>query len=396
VVKGKGEGMIFIQSLSASVIRIPTLNKSVGIILGIVPLMTITLLIAQLMHKTNTFVLEFLFTAFMLGSIGIILIYTYRYSFDFEGMYSRIRSRLGDDELSAEIAKTSSGSSRLAAKSGLWGVISLSAGLWFLLSAFTMVLHPVLQNADSIYVLSNWRVMVYALQFLALSSAVTGASILFSYYYWEGGIPDIKPDFSDFLKKISTHLIFWGALALPAIMLVSLYAVNFRFLSGTVFTFSVIALILLFLIYNLVYGMIKDKNIKLSGPVFFLIIFVALSLIIKDQAAMANATAQHAAVLDAEFQIYLAEMTGDRGAAEVNGKELFDVRCASCHTFEQQLVGPAYNNVLPKYEGNMDQLVSYILNPVKVDPQFPPMPNPGLKPNEARAVGEYLMETYKK
>jgi cytochrome c len=393
--KGRREGNKLYTEFSAAIIRIPTLNKSVGVILGIVPLLTITLMIAQIIHRTNTFILEFLFGAFIFGTLGIILLYTYRYSFDFEGMYTRLKNKLKDEELAGELARNSGGSTRLAAKSGLWGVIALTIGLWFLLSAVTMVLHPVLWQADSIYVLTNWRVMLYALQFLALSSAVTGSALLFSYYYWEGGIPGISDEFSAYLRKVCNHLTFWGALALPAIMLIALYAVNPRFLSGGMFTFSVIALILLFLVYNLVYGMIKDKNIKLSGPIFFLMIFVALSIIIKDQAAMANSTKQHAAILNAEFENYLAGMIGDRGAAEVNGKEIFDVRCSSCHDFEQRLVGPAYNDVLQKYEGNMDRLVSFINNPGRIDPQYPPMPNPGLKPNETRAVAEYIMETYK-
>jgi cytochrome c len=51
---------------------------------------------------------------------------------------------------------------------------------------------------------------------------------------------------------------------------------------------------------------------------------------------------------------------------------------------------------MPKYEGKKTQLVAFIRNPVKVNPAYPPMPNPGLKPNEAEAVATYLLENYKK
>jgi cytochrome c551/c552 len=396
VYRGKGirEANPVYTEYSASLIRIPTLNKSVGVILGIIPFLTIILMIAQIMHRTDTSILEFLFASFIFGTIGIILIYTYRYSFDFENIYNRVQDKIIDEELSSILKKTSGGSSRLAAKSGLWGVITLVIGLWFLLTAVTIIYYPFLWQSDSLFLLFNWRVMLYALQFLALSSALTGAFVLFSYYYWEWGISNLNEEFSDFNKRVSIHLVFWGALALPLIMLISLFSLETQYLSGGVFAFSVIALILLFIVYNLVYGMIKTRNIKLSGPVFFLVIFIALSVIIKDQAAMSNATAQHAAVLNAEFEAYLSSLIGDRGLEEVDGKAIFDVRCSSCHVFDQRLVGPAFNNVLPKYEANRDQLVSFILNPGRIDPQFPPMPNPGLKPNEARAVSEYIMETY--
>jgi len=39
-------------------------------------------------------------------------------------------------------------------------------------------------------------------------------------------------------------------------------------------------------------------------------------------------------------------------------------------------------------------LEAFIRNPVKVNPDYPQMPNPGLKPNEARALAKYLLETY--
>ena len=51
-------------------------------------------------------------------------------------------------------------------------------------------------------------------------------------------------------------------------------------------------------------------------------------------------------------------------------------------------------DVLPKYDGKEAQLVAFIRNPGKIDPAYPPMPNPGLRPNEAEAVAEYLLKTY--
>ena len=39
---------------------------------------------------------------------------------------------------------------------------------------------------------------------------------------------------------------------------------------------------------------------------------------------------------------------------------------------------------------------AFIRNPVKVDPAYPPMPNPGLKPQEAEAVATYMLEHFEK
>jgi cytochrome c len=129
---------------------------------------------------------------------------------------------------------------------------------------------------------------------------------------------------------------------------------------------------------------------------FFVLILASISLIIKDQKAMSNSTEVHSLVLSTEYNKILADLKGEGISAVINAKEIYDVRCASCHKFEQKLVGPAHFDVLPKYVGKEAQLVAFIRNPVKVDPAYPPMPNPGLKPQEAEAVAKYLLEEYQK
>ncbi|MBK9330870.1 MAG: hypothetical protein IPM96_00355 [Ignavibacteria bacterium] len=54
--------------------------------------------------------------------------------------------------------------------------------------------------------------------------------------------------------------------------------------------------------------------------------------------------------------------------------------------------GPPYNLTVPKYNGDIKKLADFILNPTKISPDYPPMPNPGLKPKEAAAVSQYLID----
>ena len=109
---------------------------------------------------------------------------------------------------------------------------------------------------------------------------------------------------------------------------------------------------------------------------------------------MATSTQVHSAVLSAEFDKYLAELKGEDKVVSINAEDIYEVKCASCHKWDQKLVGPAHLDVLSKYAGKESQLIAFIRNPVKVDPAYPQMPNPGLKPNEAEAVAKYLLETY--
>ena len=62
------------------VIETLTINKSLGIILGIVPLLTSVLIFAQLLHNSASPAVYYLFISFVLTTIAVILIYTYRYS----------------------------------------------------------------------------------------------------------------------------------------------------------------------------------------------------------------------------------------------------------------------------------------------------------------------------
>ena len=59
-------------------------------------------------------------------------------------------------------------------------------------------------------------------------------------------------------------------------------------------------------------------------------------------------------------------------------------------------MGPPHNEVVPKYFGKEKKSIAFIRNPNKVDPNYPSMPNPGLRPNKAKAVVDYVLEQVKK
>ncbi len=87
----------------------------------------------------------------------------------------------------------------------------------------------------------------------------------------------------------------------------------------------------------------------------------------------------------------------ERGGAVASiqiGQEIYNTKCVACHRFDSRVVGPPYNSVLPKYEGKLDELKKFILNPVKVNPDYIAMPNQGLKPHEAESVAMFLMKEY--
>ena len=109
--------------------------------------------------------------------------------------------------------------------------------------------------------------------------------------------------------------------------------------------------------------------------------------------AIGNATRGHSARLaylhDKETELLKSRL--GVAAPAMTGEDIYNGKCSACHLFDQKKVGPPYSLVLPKYGGDKARLVAFVLNPVKIDPAYPPMPNQGLKPAEADSVVTYLL-----
>jgi cytochrome c len=121
-------------------------------------------------------------------------------------------------------------------------------------------------------------------------------------------------------------------------------------------------------------------------------------MVYNDQQAFVSTSKNHEvqlATIYAAHEKDVKAVIGIEEVAAISGQDIYNGRCIACHKFDTKLVGPPYNSVLPKYDGKQDQLIKFILNPVKVNPEYPAMPNQGLKPNEAEAIAEYIMKMYK-
>jgi cytochrome c len=394
--KGLKEKNNLFLKFSRDVIETLTINKSIGIILGLMPLLTAIIIYTQLLHNAGTSVAVYLLISFILAAVGFIFIYTYRYSLSFSEIFnslSDIEELSKKNEISDEIKRFSSGAKKLSSKAGKYGLALLIIAMWIFTSAVTVASYPQQWGeANLLKLMFSWNVFTRFLTFLSASLAFTGAAVLFSFFWWEGGRKNLDIHYSDFVRNISIRITFLGALLVPLFMFINILTLPGAALSGGVFGYSAMALILIFLAYNLLYAMYKNSDAKFSGTLFFVLLFSLLALIVKDQLAMSNATKMHTEILDRNYHAILAKTEKVKGPKQVvNGEQIYQTICVSCHRFDVKLVGPSYDNVMPKYEGKIDQLAAFIRNPVKVDPAYPPMPNPGLRPNQAKAVADYEM-----
>jgi len=398
--KGLKEKNSHFIRFSKDVLDIISVNKSLGAALGILPIITSILIYAQLLHQSNSAALVILVIALPLLILGFILTYTFKYSLTFTELFDELKlnSQL-DKTVKDRVNKFGLGSNRLAGRSAIVGLALLAIGSWYYISAISSaVLSEYWETGNQIAILFSMQAILSFIQFLLLAVALTGGAVMFGFFYWEGGKQDISEEYKSFIKKISLTMMLTSLILLPALLFVNNLLLPKTALSGSVFAYLVIAVVLIFLSYHLLYAISKTSNLKLSGQLFFILLFIVLSLVIKDQMAMSNSTKLHSAVLSADFDKYLSEMKGE-GAVAVkarSGEEIFTIVCSSCHKFDEKLVGPPYNKVLVKYEGKVDQLIGFILNPVKVDPEYPPMPNQGLRREEAKNIAQYLMDQHSK
>jgi cytochrome c551/c552 len=97
-------------------------------------------------------------------------------------------------------------------------------------------------------------------------------------------------------------------------------------------------------------------------------------------------TREYQATVAAFLEAYTPE-----GELVLSGEELFRRYCTSCHAAERQLVGPSVNYMVEKYEGKQEEMVGFVLNPRKVNPNLPVMPKPPIGRDEAEEIVEYIL-----
>ena len=357
--------------IAKDIIKLVTINKSTGLILGIVPLITLILIFAQLFQSAEVTNLIDLTASLILLSIAMVFIYIYKNSL-------------------ADLKKP-----RLVF--GITGFIIMFFALWLFVAGMTVaVFHGHWQPEGLFSDLFSSLVIIRFLYFVVASLAVTGGAVLFGIFSPFAKKPIDDSDYNEFVKSRMLTVTFAATILLPLIMFVNLFIVPDTSLSGAIFAYVIIGLFLLFLAYHFLYMIFVKFSSKFTALLFFSLLLMLLTVIINDKIIISNTTKVQSAILAVEYDKLLAELKGEDVAVELNGEEIYKIRCASCHKFDIKLVGPPHNEVVPKYFGKEELLLAFIKNPSRIDETYPSMPNPGLKPDEAKAVTDYVLEQVKK
>lgn len=354
------------RRLSKEIMDIVLFNKTTGIMFCVLPIMTIIIIFAQLFQSQNNSNLDFLAYSLILLLISLLLIYSYKNSlYDFR---------------------------QVDINSGLIGSIIMFLSIWFFSTAMTSsVFTESTQTINNTVNLFSSAVIIRFILLLLISISLTGAVLVFGIFNLKDTDSDTDEEYNDLAKEVSLKAAFIASVFIPLFVLIDMMMLPKSSLSGTFFFYLILGLVFLFIAYHLLYLLYKKINKTTAAYLLIAIILFVLTNVINDHLLIAGSNRVHYTMLTTNYETYLAELKGADKVPVINAEEIYKVSCSSCHAFDRKLVGPPHNEVIPKYFDNENQLVAFIRNPVRVNNEYPPMPNPGLKPDEAKAVAEYVI-----
>jgi cytochrome c len=285
---------------------------------------------------------------------------------------------------------------------GTLGLGLLAASYFVLITTATRLQDPEkwyrLKNLAIL--LLNWNAIWKFLFFMHLSMAVTGAGILFFFFRWTKRGLSGDEEYATFARKFGAGLGLAFCFAVPVFNLFYVFtSADVVFDNATYLLATVITLVCMVIAYAFI-AALRARRPRFGATVFgmFIVVFVLSNTF--DLRAMANANREHAEALGQasekkkmEREAEIEQAVAAAGGANL-GEETFKNVCMQCHRFNEKLVGPPLATVLPKYKDNPAALRAFISNPTKKNPDYPPMPNPGLTPGQVTAVAEYELSHY--
>lgn len=397
--KGRKEHNALHLRFAKNLAETALVNKTVPLIFAVLPAFSLIFVYAQLLQGTASIAGSFAGFGFIALLAAVILLYAFKYTFELSGLLEGYKDALqksmsGGDGLSSVEAYSDS-NQRSHSRFGRYGVILTAVAAFLIMSAFVVGSNPAnWEHIDSILSLFlSFDVYVRIIQFLALSAGATGFGVLFLTFSWNGSEKKLDTEYAAFVRTLCMRLITGSLLTLPTFLLLGYFLLPGESLSGILYGIAGLALGFLLLAAQFVYAFEREKEPRHAASALFVFGFAAALLSVNDQVTLYNATKGQAAYLSYRHETEIEELRSKLGVTGVvlTGEDIFNAKCSACHMFDQKKVGPAYKDVISKYIGRKEQMMAFVLNPIKVNPAFPPMPGQGLKPAEADSIVSYLL-----
>jgi cytochrome c len=330
-------------------------------------------------------------------------LYVYKYTFRLGGILERVQAgpttaAAGAEAPGVDVQAYIRSNKQSNLRAGHYGFLLLLVGSVLSIGSLSLVVDPstwdTVDSAFDLFVAPGFLVR-YA-QFVVIALGAAGIGILYFFFSWKGGVEETANGYGSFVRSVGLRFGVISLLLQPLFILLSLMLLPGVALSSSVFLLVGLCMLSLFATAHFLYAYRRDNSSRFLSYAFAALLLALFFLFSKDQIAISNATRQHAANLAVRYEQDLEELKSRLGIAMVvmSGEDIYNAKCSACHMFDQKKVGPPYREVIPKFEGKKAQLVAFVLNPVKVDPAYPSMPNQGLKPAEADSIATFLLAKY--
>lgn len=367
--------------------------KSILFLFGVVPYLALTFAYAQLLQGTPAISVSIMTWGLLFFAAAAAFSSSYHSALKLAGVLNTVPH--GNDSLESFKSQTS----ETRRTSGKYALVFLTLALFCLISGTSLAAHPHQWESVSniLELFFSLDVLAKIIQFVFLSLSMAAIGMLYFTFAWQGGKKHLTQQYAEYVKKHTLTLCLVSLLVLPLLVVLTVVLLPVTGLSGLVFLSAFLVIFFIFLTSHSIYGMLKEFTVRHAANAFYLFVLALVFLIVQSTSSLSNTTQQQSALLSHKYTLYHDELLAKMGIslAVFSGEDIFNAKCSACHEFGVKKVGPAYKDVLPKYENDKAKLISFVLNPQKVDPAFPPMPNQGLKPAEADSITAYIMLMYK-
>lgn len=375
------------DNLAREIASTITVNKSLAVVLGVAPLLSINVLYTLYFYSSNALTGNIWISIVPWVAVSFLLLYLHKYSWD----------RLADNK---------------PMHLGIlgMGVFSFLLIPFIFLANINLMLFPEkwgeIQGFFDALTLPN--VFPRYFHFITASMAVTGLFLAFWFgrrgFKTEGKFESLSK------KEIKKQML---NLALVATGLQFIFGpLLFLTLPAKGITWGLFWVILAgatlagIVLYQL-WKMINEQS-NIPGKRFYLVLGLFTFLVAfmgtgrhmyrenalsTHKKMMAERTAAHwEAVRQAHENLLLPQVESEAGSF-TPGQDIFQTSCAVCHAATIRLVGPAMAEIMPEYENSPEQLKRWIREPGRKRMDYPPMVGfPHFTDQQLTDVASYVLQ----
>ncbi len=387
------------QKMAQDLIKVGTGITGMWFGLGIVPFLSFILSYPQLLSGTEGDVVGYLIVGLLVFSMAVASIYIYKNSLNFKSVFYSFKTnvRSKSESLIEEYHSLDEDVENTGSFTGIWGVILLLVATWFLAGATTYAYDQSMWGQSIFEMLLSASTVFKALLILVMGTAFASAVYMFYAFSWQGGYDFATEEERQLSKNFVRRFGLYSALLIPLVYAFQIVNIPNNALSGLMFVFGLISLLFVVFYAQSIY-LTKSEDHASGIKYGFMFIMISFAMFAaQDQqafyisnAANLNSIAEiHAKAEEERHSLYATS----EEEPVVDAQAIFDTRCIACHKFDAKGVGPAYNDVVPKYEGKEGDLVKFILSPSPQNPSEYPagMPAQGLTPAEGKAMAKWLL-----